>query len=272
MWCLHFTMDYIKVDYEDKFIQIGLTLVNIGRLYYTFTRTHSWNIQTIQNARYLFGTWQRLVIEHGGFNESILEHIVGVGHLVDDILRHGPQDVHWVYKFEGEVRNYMETTKNTNSYFYNVTFTLYQSRTLFTTTISQLDKDKDGLYPRSRALEKIHSHLHMAQMCFGVNGSQSECLHWHAKCTIKVNSHIRNSYATMKNHVHFLSEDNACGHAIGVKGILIGAKKWKKVQISRDNKIWFRKYWMDMNVLDATKYLGSRDYGDEYMYKFCSLV
>jgi hypothetical protein len=56
MWCSHFTMYYIGItNYNDKIIKIGLVLVNIGRLYYIYTRLHGWNIETLQNAKELLG-------------------------------------------------------------------------------------------------------------------------------------------------------------------------------------------------------------------------
>jgi hypothetical protein len=56
---------------------------------------------------------------------------VGAEHLADDIVRHGPQDVYWVYKFEQEVKKNMEMARNTNNNLYNVTITFYQLRMLF---------------------------------------------------------------------------------------------------------------------------------------------
>jgi len=102
MWCLHYTMIDIQVDFTSKLIHIGLLLVNIGRLYYSYSRTHGWSMDDIGKARELFRAWRKVSMEHGGPRQSVLEHVVGAGHLMDDILRHGPQDVYWCYKFEWE--------------------------------------------------------------------------------------------------------------------------------------------------------------------------
>lgn len=164
MWCLHYTMTHIKVDFSSKLIHIGLVLVNIGRLYYSYSRTHGWSINDINIARDLFKVWRKLSIEHGGQRQSVLEHVVGAGHLMDDILRHGPQDVYWCYKFEREVSAYMRTSRNTNHYLYDVSFALYYTRILFTNTTSQINHDSDGLYPEDRALLLIHSKLQESSM------------------------------------------------------------------------------------------------------------
>ena len=235
MWCLHFTMDYLRVDYEDTFIKIGLVLVKLGRLYFTHSRTHGWTPDTIEVARSLFTNWWKLVIDNGGYNESILEHVVGSGHLMDDILRHGPQDVHWIYKFEREVKNYMAVAPITNSYLYDVTFTLYHARILFQNTLIQIDEDSDGLYPSSRTLQKVHKHMHRPLSCSYIEDVQVECPEWHSNCIIKVNSNVA-ALELWKQSTSNLSHSLHCWRSIERNGIIIGPKRAKKLIIPGKDK------------------------------------
>jgi hypothetical protein len=258
-------MDHIKVDFDSDFVKASLVLVLIARLYFSYTRVYGWTLKTIQLARELFQVWRKFSIGYDGFNSSILEHAVGAAHLMDDVIRHGPHDVYWCYQFEREVSSYMQTAKNTNSYLYDVTFTLYRARTLFTETMKRIDEDRDGLYPVARALTKLHGHMFKTKTCSHVIARSSHCLDWHKFCAIKVNSQIA-ALQFWKNEVQAIPHNYECKQTILQKGIIIGPKRLKKLLLNRLDKQYLIRQWVELGVEQRPKPL------DKYIYPFGAIV
>ncbi|KAL3695909.1 hypothetical protein R1sor_009985 [Riccia sorocarpa] len=57
-------------------------------------KTRTWR------CRFALASWWIRSEELLGPNSSILEHVAGAGHMVDDIIWHGPSNVYWSYGFE----------------------------------------------------------------------------------------------------------------------------------------------------------------------------
>jgi hypothetical protein len=93
-WCLYYTMDHIKEDYNFDFVKAGLALINITRLYFSYTHEYGWSTHTINLARDLFQTWRQLTLNYAGENSSNLEHVVGASNLLNDFIRHSFYDVY----------------------------------------------------------------------------------------------------------------------------------------------------------------------------------
>jgi hypothetical protein len=220
-------LDHIGVDFDSKLVHVGLLLVEIARLYFLQTQAQGWTSSSIHRAQRLFSEWKRAWVEHKGWTSSILEHAIGAGHLVEDVIRHGPQEVYWVYKFEREISRYMRAASSSNHYLCEVSFTLYFSRTLFAHVIHQIQEDRDKLYPDERALLQIHVHLKQATTaCFPLEHSPS-CPAWHKKCLVRVSSALLASQL-WKHQLKNLPKTSACREMIVVKGIAIGKSKIEK--------------------------------------------
>jgi len=105
----------LNLDILSVFKYQSYILLSCNKIHCKMVKHHVWSMNDINLARDLFKVWRKLC----------MEHVVGAGHLMDDILRHGLQDVYWCYKFECKVNAYMRTSRNKNHYLYDVSFALY---------------------------------------------------------------------------------------------------------------------------------------------------
>lgn len=108
-------------------------------------------------------------------------------------------------------------------------------------------------------------------MCSGIEGDRDQCFEWHSKCIIKVNSQVA-ALKLWEQSITNLSRSTVCWRTIEGNGIIIGPKKPKKILIPRNNRRWFRNYWIDSNVLDVQKYPDAYDCGNMHMHGFRSLL
>lgn len=81
----------------------------------------------------------------------------GSGKMLGDVLRHGPHDLYWCYRFERSVSSYKSIKSNQKHS--EITYSKYESRLAFTSAREKIEKDKDNLYPPQRAVLDIHKQL-----------------------------------------------------------------------------------------------------------------
>ncbi|KAL3696208.1 hypothetical protein R1sor_010284 [Riccia sorocarpa] len=131
--------------------QLGLLLIQIARMFYLLHRSgDGWTADSLDRCRFALASWWIRSEELLGPNSSILEHVAGAGHMVDDIIRHGPSNVYWSYGFERLVAGYNKVkTKNRNM---EHSFNFHYARVLFAKCMVQIWEDDDGLLPHERVL------------------------------------------------------------------------------------------------------------------------
>lgn len=81
----------------------------------------------------------------------------GSGEMLDDVLRHGPHDLYWCYRFERNVSSYKSVKTNLKQS--EVTYSKYEARLAFRIAREMEAKDGDNLYPPQRAVLEAHKHL-----------------------------------------------------------------------------------------------------------------
>ena len=77
--------------------------------------------------------------------------------MLDNVVRHGPHDLHWCYHFERSVSSYKSI--KTNQKLSEVKYCKYEARVAYRTARDCTAKENDNLYPPQRAIEEIHKHL-----------------------------------------------------------------------------------------------------------------
>lgn len=78
MWVLPYMLDYFNMqDTQPILYETGLLLIDIAHLFYSFSRTNGWTLDTIHIARTLLQAWKIRKDEYYGPNASILEHMAG---------------------------------------------------------------------------------------------------------------------------------------------------------------------------------------------------
>jgi hypothetical protein len=56
------------------------------------------------------------------------------------------------------------------------------------------------------------------------------------------------------------------------KGILVDLQRKERIKGTLNNMKWFRKYWIDQNLLDILKYPNEDDCGNKHMHTFRALI
>lgn len=78
MWVLPYMLDYFNMqDTQPILYETGLLLIDIAHLFYSFSRTNGWTLDTIHIARTLLQAWKIRKDDYYGPNASILEHMAG---------------------------------------------------------------------------------------------------------------------------------------------------------------------------------------------------
>ncbi|MCO5609473.1 hypothetical protein L7F22_063700 [Adiantum nelumboides] len=90
-WCLPYILCEVKEIPKD-FYDLGLLVIEIAHAFYNYTRENGWSLQNINVVRTLLASWRVRTEELLGPNSAPLEHVAGVGEILDDILRHGSHD------------------------------------------------------------------------------------------------------------------------------------------------------------------------------------
>lgn len=79
------------------------------------------------------------------------------GEMLDDVVRHGPHDLYWCYRFERSVSSYKSITTNQKSS--EVTYCKYEVHLAFRSARGSLFEDNDNFYPPQQAVVGIHKQL-----------------------------------------------------------------------------------------------------------------
>ncbi|KAL3680966.1 hypothetical protein R1sor_023922 [Riccia sorocarpa] len=139
----------------------------------------------LYQCRFALASWRIRSEELLGPNSSILEHVVGAGHMVDDIIRHGPSNVYWSYGFERLVAGYNKVKTNNRNMEHS--FTFHYARVLFAKCMVQIWEDDDGLLPHERAVRLLHSHMRFSTSRLRERTLEDECQPWHSEgvCVVK---------------------------------------------------------------------------------------
>ena len=65
--------------------------------------------------------------------------------MLDDVVRHGPHDLYWCYRFERSVLSYKSVKTNLKQS--ELTYSHYEARLAFLSIRELKQKDTDNLYP-----------------------------------------------------------------------------------------------------------------------------
>jgi len=102
----------------------------------------------------LFQKWHIHSEALDGPNGRPLEHVVGAGHILEDVRHFGHSDVYWCFPFEQEVQKYQNIKTNQKSI--EASFIKYCSRRLFQKVKICMQIEGDGLEYIERILARVH--------------------------------------------------------------------------------------------------------------------
>lgn len=78
--------------------------------------------------------------------------------MLDDVERHGPHDLYWCYRFERNIKSYINI--KTNQKENELTYARYEGRIAFTTSMKTMNEvDMDNFFIPQRAVLESHKHL-----------------------------------------------------------------------------------------------------------------
>jgi hypothetical protein len=78
MWCLPHVLDHLDLGLDSILGGTGAVFTEVGRLFYTHSRSYGWTFQSMQNSQELLVAWRVHLKESVGPNSSPLEHVVGI--------------------------------------------------------------------------------------------------------------------------------------------------------------------------------------------------
>ncbi|KAL3686047.1 hypothetical protein R1sor_004069 [Riccia sorocarpa] len=178
LYCVPHILHKVGYHPDDALHQLGALLVQIARMFYLLHRSdQGWTTGMLESCRSMLASWRIRSEELLGPNSSILEHVAGSGHMLDDIFRHGPSNVYWSYGFERLVAGYNKV--KTNSKNMEHTFTSHYARVFFVNCMVQKWEDDDGLLPSDRCLRLIHSHMRFSARRTCERTDLRACVSWH---------------------------------------------------------------------------------------------
>ncbi|KAL3695714.1 hypothetical protein R1sor_009790 [Riccia sorocarpa] len=192
----------------------------------------------------MLASWRIRSEELLGPNSSILEHVAGSGHMLDDIFRHGPSHVYWSYGFERLVAGYNKV--KTNSKNMEHTFTSHYARVFFANCMVQKWEDDDGLLPSDRCLRLIHSHMRFSARRTCERTDLGACASWHEDGVCVV---------TMQNMAEDILElvarnpASICASQILESGIGVGSKRIRACPLPRRMKVDLTRYWREKEAM-----------------------
>ncbi|KAL3683619.1 hypothetical protein R1sor_001641 [Riccia sorocarpa] len=151
IYCVPYILHELGYHTGSALYQLGLFLIQIARMFYLLHRSGDrWTADSLDRCRFALASWRIRSEELLRPNSSILEHVAGAGHMVDDIIRHGPSNVYWSYGFERLVAGYNKVKTNNRNMEHS--FTFHYARVLFAKCMVQIWEDDDGLLPHERAV------------------------------------------------------------------------------------------------------------------------
>jgi hypothetical protein len=213
---------------SEKRILVGRLLVDIGHYLFVRTRSEGWTEDDLNIVQLLFQKWRIYSEALDGPNGRPLEHVVGAGHILEDVRRFGHSDVYWCFPFEREVQKYQNIKTNQKSV--ETTFIKYCSRILFQKVKLCMQIESDGLEVFERALARIHDVNFFPEGTVHNHEDDFPCPPWHRNCCLHVTSKMKalDVYKFLLQAPH----DCACVISAKEKGILISKADNKHVQAS----------------------------------------
>ncbi|KAL3698989.1 hypothetical protein R1sor_017011 [Riccia sorocarpa] len=216
IYCVPHILHELGYHTGSALYQLGLLLIQIARMFYLLHRSgDGWTADSLDRCRFALASWRIRSEELLGPNSSILEHVAGAGHMVDDIIRHGPSNVYWSYGFERLVAGYNKVKTNNRNMEHS--FTFHYARVLFAKCMVQIWEDDDGLLPHERAVRLLHSHMRFSTSRLSERTLKDECQPWHSEGVCVV---LRT-------------------------GIGIGSKRSKVCTIHRGLKVYLTRFWRE---------------------------
>jgi hypothetical protein len=101
--CQHFVMwilpllfnklDSKKYKFSKTRSMIGRLLIDIAHFIFNWTRGKGWNADDLQVVQKLLQKWRNLSESLDGPNGRPLEHVAGVAHILEEVLRFGHRNV-----------------------------------------------------------------------------------------------------------------------------------------------------------------------------------
>ncbi|KAL3693358.1 hypothetical protein R1sor_007009 [Riccia sorocarpa] len=229
LYCVPHILHEVGYHPDDALHQLGALLVQIARMFYLLHRSHQgWTTGMLESYMSMLASWRIRSEELLGPNSSILEHVAGNGHILDDIFRHGPSNVYWSYGFERLVAGYNKV--KTNSKHMEHTFTSHYARVFFADCMVQKWEDDDGLLPNDKCLRLIHSHMRFSarQTCETTDLGAYASWHEDGVCVV-----------TTQNKAKEIWE------LILESGIGVGSKRIRACPLDRRMKVYLTRYWRE---------------------------
>ncbi|MCO5580896.1 hypothetical protein L7F22_034769 [Adiantum nelumboides] len=178
--------------------------------------------ENINVVRTLLASWRVRTEELLGPNSAPLEHVAGVGEILDDILRHGSHDVIWCYLYERMVSIYVRV--KTNHKDEEMTLVNYFRRLLFTWVFAHLQADRDRLLPTKRIYRRVHQSLIAPEGYLVDKERWLQCPPWHELGVLKVTS-IEKEKSLWGFFTRGYFTRSLCLNMLIQKGIVVGGKK-----------------------------------------------
>ncbi|MCO5587093.1 hypothetical protein L7F22_041039 [Adiantum nelumboides] len=220
-WCLPYILCEVKEIPKD-FYDLGLLVIEIAHAFYNYTRENGWYLQNINVVRTLLASWRVRTEELLGPNSAPLEHVAGVGEILDDILCHGSHDVIWCYLYERMVSIYVRV--KTNHKDEEMTLVNYFRRLLFTWVFAHLQADRDRLLPTTRIYRRVHQSLIAPEGYLVDKERWLQCPPWHELGVLKVTS-IEKAKSLWGFFTRGYFTRSLCLNMLIQKGIVVGGKK-----------------------------------------------
>lgn len=234
-WCLPHILNVVKgISQED--VQLGMLLIDIAHIFFECSRRKGWSKDYIQKCRSLFLSWRILSEEYYGANSSPLEHVAGNGEILDDVTRHGSHDVTWCFSHERNVSGYLSISTNNKSN--ELSYSKYHSRVLCTRLYKQLHLEKDGLSSSTRDMLFIHSCLVLPEG--KIYGPRNICCTLHEKSSFHTTSEKK---AKEVWDACLRLAPCACHTMVQSKGVLVGPKRPKPMELSYAEKVGIISIW-----------------------------
>ena len=205
---------------DSKLLDMGLCLIDISHYIFNETRIKGWTATDLQNVRLLLQTWQILSEDMYGPNGRPLEHVAGIGHILEDVFRFGHSDVYRCFPYEREVQKYQNIHSNNKQV--EQTFIKFYSWRQFQNKEINVCAESHAVDMSGRALIELHEYLHLPQYQNEENNyDTSRCPTWHKKHFLSCTTidDAQNIEKLLKN-----APQTICSSTTISKGILIGTK------------------------------------------------
>ncbi|KAL3675734.1 hypothetical protein R1sor_025682 [Riccia sorocarpa] len=249
LYCVPHILYKLQLTPQDAVAQLGMILTDLAKMFYLGYRSDcGWTAEKVAKAKLLMASWRIRSEEYLGPNGAILEHTVGKhyipvfvywsGHMLDDIMRHGPSHVYWSYGFERLVASY--NSIKTNARNMEATFTAHCARSFFGTCMKQKWEDDDGLMPAQRVADLIHQFLRFSDSRRVQEVAGDVCPSWHSEGILVVTTQ------ELAKRIWDLSVRDStalCAQQVRNDGIGIGTKRPSNRQVPRGMRTYLTRYW-----------------------------